>query len=50
MCGEDERTEGMFSYVLPEQRVPHDHPLRPIREIVDRRWRRSRRSLPSCTR
>src|ERR1022692_4828867 len=36
MRGGDERTEGMFSYVRPEQRVPKDHPLRPIREIVDR--------------
>jgi transposase len=25
----------MFSYVSPEQRVPPDHPLRPIREMVD---------------
>jgi transposase len=24
----------MFSYVSPEQRVPKDHPLRPIREMV----------------
>lgn len=24
----------MFSYVLPEQRIPADHPLRPIRELV----------------
>ena len=36
MRGDDERTDGMFSYVRPEQRVPADHPLRPIREIVDR--------------
>jgi transposase len=36
MRGDDERTDGMFSYVRPEQRVPVDHPLRPIREIVDR--------------
>jgi transposase len=36
MRGGDERTEGMFSYVRPEQRVPKEHPLRPIREIVDR--------------
>ena len=35
MRGGDERAEGMFSYVRPEQRVPQDHPLRPIREIVD---------------
>ena len=25
----------MFSYVSPEERVPRDHPLRPIRELVD---------------
>jgi transposase len=25
----------MFSYIGPEQRVPPDHPLRPIREMVD---------------
>jgi hypothetical protein len=36
MRGGDERAEGMFSYVRPEQRVPKGHPLRPIREIVDR--------------
>jgi hypothetical protein len=36
MRGGDERSEGMFSYVRPEQRVPQDHPLRSIREIVDR--------------
>src|SRR5678809_891111 len=35
MRGGDERTEGMFSYVRPEQREPQDHPLRPIRAIVD---------------
>jgi transposase len=25
----------MFSYIRPEQRVPADHPLRPIRDMVD---------------
>src|SRR5438445_12548663 len=25
----------MFSYVSPEKRVPTDHPLRPIRAMVD---------------
>lgn len=25
----------MFSYVSAEDRVPGDHPLRPIRELVD---------------
>ena len=36
MRGGDERTDGMFSYVRPEQRVPTEHPLRLIRAIVDR--------------
>jgi transposase len=27
--------EGMFSYLTPAQRVPQDHPLRPIRKLVD---------------
>jgi hypothetical protein len=35
MRGDDEIPESMFSYVLPEQRVPQDHPLRPIRAMVD---------------
>src|SRR3972149_1552732 len=32
---EDPKQEAMFSYVSPEQRVPQDHPLRPVREMVD---------------
>ena len=24
----------MFSYIMPEQRIPADHPLRPIRDLV----------------
>lgn len=35
MRGSDERSEGLFSYVSCEARVPADHPLRPIRAIVD---------------
>jgi transposase len=35
MRGEDRDTASIFSYVSPERRVPKDHPLRPIREIVD---------------
>ena len=35
MRGEDQRAEGFFSYVRLEQRIPADHPLRPIRELVD---------------
>jgi transposase len=35
MRGEDERSEGLFSYVRLESRIPADHPLRAIRELVD---------------
>jgi transposase len=35
MRGSDERSEGLFSYVSCAARVPADHPLRPMRAIVD---------------
>ena len=35
MRGDDNQQEGIFSYVSPEKRVPADHPLRPIRKMVD---------------
>jgi transposase len=35
MRGEDEKQGDMFSYVSAEKRVPQDHPLRPIRILVD---------------
>ncbi len=35
MRGDDQLNGGMFSYISPEQRVPKDHPLRPIRTMVD---------------
>jgi transposase len=35
MRGGDVRTEGLFSYLSCEARVPQDHPLRPIRAIVN---------------
>jgi transposase len=35
MRGDDLRQDAMFSYLSPEQRVPADHPLRPIRQMVD---------------
>lgn len=35
MRGGDIRSEGLFSYVSCEARVPEDRPLRPIRAIVD---------------
>ena len=35
MRGDDLQQDAMFSYISPEQRVPSDHPLRPIRRMVD---------------
>ncbi len=35
MRGHDDQAAHLFSYVSPEQRVPADHPLRPIRQMTD---------------
>lgn len=35
MRGNDLQQSGMFSYVSPEERVPQDHPLRPVRRMAD---------------
>jgi transposase len=35
MRGKDTQQSAMFSYVSPERRVPAEHPLRPIRTMVD---------------
>src|SRR5260370_29316994 len=35
MRGKDTQQSAMFSYVSPERRVAADHPLRPIRNMVD---------------
>lgn len=35
MRGHDHQQSGMFSYISPETRIPEDHPLRPIRAMVD---------------
>jgi len=35
MRGDDRQQAGMWSYISPEQRVPADHPLRPLRAMVD---------------
>ena len=36
MRGDDTGQPGVFSYISAEERVPLDHPLRPIREMVDK--------------
>lgn len=42
MRGFDSHQDGMFSYLSPADRVPPDHPLRPIKEMVNQalsdRW------------
>jgi len=35
MRGTDQQQSHVFSYISPEQRVHKDHPLRPIRAVVD---------------
>ena len=40
MRGSDEQPGYLFSYVSAEARVPHDHPLRPVRALVDAALRR----------
>jgi transposase len=35
MRGDDQQQLDVFSYVSPEQRVPQDHPLRPLRAMAD---------------
>jgi transposase len=35
MRGEDRQTDQLFSYVSPASLVPPDHPLRPIRQLVN---------------
>jgi transposase len=35
MRGRDDRSEGLFSYIRLEERIPSDHPLRPIRVLAD---------------
>jgi len=45
MSGDDNHQEGLFSHVSPEKSVPADHPLRPIRKMVDEILRRCHRTL-----
>jgi len=35
MRGDDIHQDGIFSYLSPEARVPKDHPLRPLRQMVN---------------
>ncbi len=35
MRGDDDRQDGLFSYVSLEARIPKTHPLRPVRAMVD---------------
>ena len=35
MRGDDRNDVDLFSYISPEQRIPKDHPLRMLRDLVD---------------
>lgn len=35
MRGADTQQQALFSYLSPESRIPRNHPLRPIREMVN---------------
>ena len=35
MRGFEQQTDSLFVYISPESFVPKDHPLRPIRQMVD---------------
>lgn len=45
MRGDDEQQLDAFSYVSAEQRVPQDHPLRPIRAMADEALRELQRKF-----
>src|SRR5204863_8773478 len=45
MGGEDQRSEGFFSYVPLERRIAADHPLRAIRTLIDEALRKLSRDF-----
>jgi hypothetical protein len=36
MRGKHQQSDNLFSYIRLETRIPVDHPLRPIRKLVDK--------------
>jgi len=50
MRGKDEQQLDVFSYVSPEQRVPQDHPLRPLRVMTDEALRELQPRSPQAVR
>ena len=45
MSTSDTQQSAMFSYISTERRIPADHPLRRIREMVDTALKEMSRSL-----
>ena len=50
MRGQDDRSEGFFSYVRLEERIPSDHPLRQIRAMTDAALRELSRDFEQLAR
>ena len=50
MRGKDEQQLDVFSYVNSEQRVPQDHPLRPLRVMTDEALKRTATTVPHAVR
>jgi transposase len=48
MRGDDQQQFNAFSYVSAEERVPQDHPLRPIRKAVDEALRAMSKEFDDC--
>ena len=49
MRGQDDQQLGVFSYVSPEQRIPHDHPLWQLRIMADEALRELKPHLTGYT-
>lgn len=50
MGGDNKQLQSeVFSYMSLEERVPQDHPLRPIRRLVDQVLTRIQRNSIDCT-
>jgi hypothetical protein len=50
MRGDEVDQGAVFSYISAEKRVPTDHPLRKVRQLVDAALEKLSKDLIGCTR